>query len=62
MKCRACGKPIEREGNAFWPFCSQRCRIIDLGNWASGSYSIPGEMASDSDIEMFGERGQDEEE
>jgi endogenous inhibitor of DNA gyrase (YacG/DUF329 family) len=24
------------------PFCSERCRLIDLGNWASGKYVIPG--------------------
>ncbi len=28
-------------GNPFRPFCSDRCRTIDLGNWISGTYRIP---------------------
>jgi endogenous inhibitor of DNA gyrase (YacG/DUF329 family) len=39
MKCPICNKPVERDGPDF-PFCSERCRIIDLGNWASGKYVI----------------------
>jgi endogenous inhibitor of DNA gyrase (YacG/DUF329 family) len=27
----------------FRPFCSERCRLIDLARWADGSYRIPGE-------------------
>jgi endogenous inhibitor of DNA gyrase (YacG/DUF329 family) len=27
----------------FRPFCSERCRLIDLARWADGSYSIPGD-------------------
>ena len=30
-------------GNPFRPFCSDRCRTIDLGNWISGTYRIPGD-------------------
>jgi uncharacterized protein len=37
--------PICRKDVAFddpnMPFCSDRCRILDLGNWASGTYAIP---------------------
>lgn len=29
------------------PFCSKRCRLIDLGEWASESYSIPAETKDD---------------
>ncbi|MBT4962812.1 MAG: DNA gyrase inhibitor YacG [Francisellaceae bacterium] len=29
--------------NKSRPFCSEKCRLIDLGEWASGSYSIPEE-------------------
>jgi uncharacterized protein len=28
---------------AFRPFCSERCRIMDLARWAEGSYHVPGE-------------------
>ena len=36
-KCPICGKPAE-EKSAAYPFCSDRCRTTDLGNWSSESY------------------------
>lgn len=39
--CPICRKPTEWEGNAFKPFCSQRCQIRDLGAWSSEGYRIP---------------------
>jgi endogenous inhibitor of DNA gyrase (YacG/DUF329 family) len=41
MKCPICNKKVMWEGNPFRPFCSQRCQIIDLGNWASEKYCMP---------------------
>lgn len=44
VKCRQCGKPVRLdESNPWRPFCSERCKLIDLGQWFSGSYSIPAE-------------------
>jgi uncharacterized protein len=40
-KCPRCGKEVQKSGNRVWPFCSERCKLIDLGNWISGSYRIP---------------------
>lgn len=40
MKCPICGKEVTIE-DPFMPFCSDRCRLIDLGNWASEKYVIP---------------------
>ena len=40
MKCPICGKPTVWEDNPDRPFCSERCRIIDLGNWASEDYHV----------------------
>ena len=40
MICPICKKPVE-EGAPEFPFCSERCRLLDLGNWASGKYTIP---------------------
>lgn len=31
------------EGNPNRPFCSERCQLIDLGNWADGQYTLPAE-------------------
>jgi uncharacterized protein len=39
MNCPICRKDITRENPEF-PFCSERCRILDLGNWVSGKYVI----------------------
>jgi uncharacterized protein len=41
--CPICRKGTRWEDNPFRPFCSERCRLIDLGKWASGEYRIPEE-------------------
>jgi len=44
VKCPTCGKPVPWTPDSPWrPFCSERCRLIDLGEWASESYRVPGE-------------------
>jgi endogenous inhibitor of DNA gyrase (YacG/DUF329 family) len=40
MPCPICKKPVEVGGPHF-PFCSDRCKVIDLGRWLTGSYQIP---------------------
>ncbi|MBX7195516.1 MAG: DNA gyrase inhibitor YacG [Sandaracinaceae bacterium] len=35
------------EANGAFPFCSTRCKLVDLGAWLDGSYRIPGEPLSD---------------
>ncbi|MFQ3458148.1 MULTISPECIES: DNA gyrase inhibitor YacG [Bradyrhizobium] len=37
--CPICGKPVEQ---AFRPFCSARCRDVDLNRWLTGRYVVPG--------------------
>jgi endogenous inhibitor of DNA gyrase (YacG/DUF329 family) len=39
LLCPTCKKPVEATNDDF-PFCSDRCRVIDLGKWASGEYRI----------------------
>lgn len=42
VKCPRCGQPsLFSDENLFRPFCSERCKIIDLGDWATEKYSIP---------------------
>ncbi|KAB0677780.1 DNA gyrase inhibitor YacG [Aureimonas leprariae] len=38
-ECPECGRPSDR---ASYPFCSPRCKAVDLNRWLSGSYVIPG--------------------
>ncbi len=40
LKCPRCGKETESAGNPYRPFCSERCKLIDLGDWISGTYRI----------------------
>ena len=42
VSCPICKKKIKYEGNPFRPFCSERCKRIDLGTWASDGYVIQG--------------------
>ena len=45
-KCPICGKPATE---ASLPFCSERCRDVDLNRWLSNSYAIPGSKDEDED-------------
>lgn len=40
MRCPICRKEVPA-GSEYAPFCSDRCRLIDLGHWASEKYRIP---------------------
>jgi hypothetical protein len=41
--CPLCNRPVRpRAGNRSFPFCSDRCRLEDLGKWLVGEYRIPG--------------------
>ena len=46
VKCPTCGTQTKYEGNEFRPFCSERCKLIDFGAWASEQYSLPVEESS----------------
>jgi uncharacterized protein len=39
LRCPICKKPVKSK-DAEFPFCSDRCRVIDLGKWASGAYVV----------------------
>ncbi len=41
VKCPTCSKEVVWENNPFRPFCSERCKLIDLDKWLEGEYSIP---------------------
>lgn len=45
IKCPHCRKETTLAGNPFRPFCSERCKMIDLGTWATEGYRIPGEKS-----------------
>jgi hypothetical protein len=44
VPCPRCGGPSAFSGDNEWrPFCSERCKLIDLGAWATESYRVPAE-------------------
>jgi len=46
VACPTCKKPVPwTAAHTFKPFCSERCRLIDLGDWATEGHKIPGEPA-----------------
>ncbi|HOI17733.1 MAG TPA: DNA gyrase inhibitor YacG [Geobacteraceae bacterium] len=49
VACPVCRKKTEWEGNPFRPFCSERCRMVDLGAWAGEEYRIPGDTVDDEE-------------
>lgn len=47
--CPQCRQPASLDpGNRFRPFCSERCKLLDLGEWFAGRFSIP---VSEADAE-----------
>ena len=50
-KCPRCRTDVVREGNKLFPFCSERCYMIDLGKWLNEEYRIPGEPVNPDDLD-----------
>ena len=50
VACPQCGAAVEWTAAAKWrPFCSSRCKTIDLGAWASEAYRVPAEPLTDDE-------------
>ena len=47
VKCPTCHREIDWSQSPFRPFCSERCRLIDLGAWLTEKHAIPGEPVED---------------
>ena len=55
LKCPICKQPVTSTAGDF-PFCSERCRVIDLGKWASGQYVVSSpalDSSDDAEIQNF---------
>jgi len=56
VSCPQCGKSVKWDSANPWrPFCSERCKMIDLGAWATESYRIP--VAENKDLPESDEPG-----
>jgi endogenous inhibitor of DNA gyrase (YacG/DUF329 family) len=60
-RCPICKQEVQAD-NAEFPFCSERCRTIDLGRWASGHYVIASTPQDTSDATPDSIRDPDNEE
>lgn len=59
VNCPTCQKPVVWSAESkFKPFCSERCKLIDLGDWASEKHAIP--VKPELDINNLDDLGFDE--
>jgi endogenous inhibitor of DNA gyrase (YacG/DUF329 family) len=49
FRCPICKKPTDSDAHPEFPFCSERCKLFDLGNWSSEKYIIS-EPANDDTL------------
>ncbi|MEP6911566.1 MAG: DNA gyrase inhibitor YacG [bacterium] len=49
--CPTCDKQVEWQDNPFRPFCSERCKLIDLSKWVSEEYRVPGRSVPGEPVE-----------
>jgi endogenous inhibitor of DNA gyrase (YacG/DUF329 family) len=58
--CPICDKPVPYTRGKplpeFFPFCSERCRMVDLGKWVTGEYSISRLLTPGEQLEEFERR------
>lgn len=50
VKCPTCDKKFNYYDSEFRPFCCEKCRLIDLGQWFSESYAVPAHKLSEEEI------------
>ncbi len=48
--CPICKAPTDSTKDADFPFCSERCRLLDLGNWASEKYVVSDPIFDEDDL------------
>lgn len=53
-RCPVCDAHVDLEGTPAVPFCSERCRLIDLGRWLDEGYAVPDQKRPDDDEEPDG--------
>ena len=56
LSCPICRKSVSAdrvgEPGSTFPFCGERCKLIDLGRWLNGSYQVPAEPDDDEPDEL----------
>lgn len=55
VACPTCKKKFKYHDSAFRPFCSERCRLLDLGQWLTESYAVPAHKLTEEEIQTLEE-------
>jgi uncharacterized protein len=58
-RCPICDTTFPRDRDSF-PFCSPKCRMVDLGHWLAGRYTVSREIADEDDLDLPTDRAPDE--
>lgn len=65
VNCPVCKKKFSYYSSEFRPFCSERCRLIDLGQWLDESYTVPVQKLSEDEAltleHLLNEKKEDDE-
>jgi endogenous inhibitor of DNA gyrase (YacG/DUF329 family) len=56
--CPICGKPTDSNADADFPFCGERCRLLDLGAWSSEKYVVSDPVFDEEELENANREGQ----
>jgi hypothetical protein len=51
--CAVCQRTAVKDGNKFWPLCSERCQLVDLGKWLGEEYRIEGQPSEDAAAQVL---------
>ena len=65
VTCPRCQKKFNYYSSEFRPFCSEKCRLIDLGQWLNESYTVPAHKITEEEaqqLEQLHEKNQDHDE
>lgn len=50
MRCPTCKQTFPDQDRRYVPFCSKRCKLLDLAKWLDGDYAVPGEPAGEEEL------------
>lgn len=65
VSCPRCQKKFNYYSSEFRPFCSEKCRLIDLGQWLNESYTVPAHKLTEEEaqqLEQLHEKNQEHDE
>jgi uncharacterized protein len=54
--CPICKKPTDSDQDAEFPFCSERCRLLDLGAWSAEKYVVSDSIFNEEEIQKTDRR------